>query len=1469
MNIIDTIQESKYIYSTFTKWGLKKYTCDVEYFTEEPLDDLSFVICSILQTHDGEYDKRELGILLGFSLSDYQLEGEYIRYYDVAERKIFEDLLKKIEDEHLIDVCENSLRLTGLGEISVKNNTHYQFYKGTQGIYEHLKLKTLSQDEMEAFPFYEDMGFYINVEDSKQFWPEDELCASIINGKSDSLIERLRLNSSIQYHIYQANKQEYFDLENKNVEIKLYHNQSTYFIEVMGRNGTAIKATSIVNNTENEIYKENLVLECLFQQLWDDKSTILNHASLNQFYDLVDFEELTKDSRTQWEDKELLEVIFSKANQTCWKNISRFCVVESLYPKLSEITDNIDWNILSVRVDSNFLIKEFENYPWDLEAISQDYNRKESVIEELILIQKETTDEWNWDILENRLSEKFILSHLDTVDVNLASYTKDIKDVHAAMLNNLDKRWDWNIVESSFDLGFILSNITSLAPYLHFVELLDRVFTNKEWSIKFCSSNAFLSALKSANNEGGVLASYVLNDKEYIWSDLVIKTLTDTGLLCWQSTPYMLGFECNDKLDWTDTFFENYSRYVTSQKGYSIVSGNIKNLSIIDSHPNWNWDWDTVSSNEALLADNAIFSKFGQNLNWSIVLDVVTNNNLLESMDNINFYIADDQEAWQKFSEIASIPYVIRTFNESRYPWNWTVLTKRMFSQLKLENLGNPLFVDKWDWNYLSQEISKTNLEKYLLTYASHWNWSIVFDRILEAEHRLNLNYLDKIAQQLSSLQPEVKVVAWSALTSKFSFKELRNLIQGSIRRKGYWWDMKLFCQNEGFDVFRDLDTCRSLVDWDALSSSEYVDKSLQYNKKLGIKSQAWKEDVKKLLSDPRNKWNFKLLSSFSSLKDQHWFLSRNKEKLDWTIISRDSNIFAESDKQKLNEIIEKYKSYIDFKVLSERTDINIQQIVKIYPNGDYDYNSLIQNDIIDPTLDLIISNKQYDWDWYVLTSKNKFKPTAEILLDNIDYSVNWAHLSLQDNQSLWSNIDLLDEILHHEDIIKEIDWYQVSGRPYFPIDSTIIDCLPLDKLNWKLLSSRKGILKYLDHYAKFVNWYEVSANNNIDYTDLDFFRKYKDLLDWAVICNNNSFCIDNKIIELFSDYIDWNKASSSLEIKFTKAFVEKYKDRWNWSALAKNKAFHNKVNILDFPYGRHSNVMSFLKQFPCKPKAYHFTHMSNAIKIIRSMKLQSRDLAEGNFSNSAGSNVYRTSKAHRFARFYFAPQSPTQFYNECLGKDSDDHRYYNKAVGLGLPKCPMPVFLVFDVEELLTVMPEKCYYSNGNMQKDSTRSFKVIEDPTKIKAREIYINSKNTFNERQQEFLIERELDFSRLANVGIYCYDEFQAEILRSELAGTKWEDIVKVKRQLYIHENKELKFVDNNNTIRITSDYNLPYELRIEYKYDAPVILNKNMVKRQRGNNIYMASCVELSKDTSFEVYFEVNTPRIGSWLIYKNK
>lgn len=247
-------------------------------------------------------------------------------------------------------------------------------------------------------------------------------------------------------------------------------------------------------------------------------------------------------------------------------------------------------------------------------------------------------------------------------------------------------------------------------------------------------------------------------------------------------------------------------------------------------------------------------------------------------------------------------------------------------------------------------------------------------------------------------------------------------------------------------------------------------------------------------------------------------------------------------------------------------------------------------------------------------------------------------------------------------------------------------------------------MMSLLDDFIDYVNWHVIS--NHINFNDISFLQKYKDQLDWTAVCDNDSFVMNNTILELFANYIDWSIASASLNINFTKTLVERFKDRWNWPVLVKNKAFHNRINIAELPFATQINVVEFVNQFPCVPKAYHFTHMSNAISILRSMKLQCRDMAKGRFSNSAGTNINRTSKAHRFTRFYFAPKSPTQFYNECLGKD-DNMQYYSRALNLGLPKCPMPVFFVFDIQELLMAMPEKCYYSDGNMQKDATRAIK------------------------------------------------------------------------------------------------------------------------------------------------------------------
>lgn len=1469
--ITEKIESAEYIYSAYTKWGLKKYVCNVSFFTEEPLDDLYYVICSILDTNDGGYyDKRSLGILLGFCMSSSGSGGKHDMYYDVAEVRIFEDILSKVENEHLITVRDHNIFLTDLGRISVRERKHYRFFVGTQDVYEHSVLKSETPIAMLMFPFYNDMGIFTELHTRKQIWPEDEDVENIIYCQPTQLIKRLELHSKQFPRIYSADLQDYFDLEVRKVPVKLYLSGEEYIPAIMNGDKIAVRATNLICESLNNLRKEDIILECLFQKLWDDKSAILNYQTLEPYVDLVDYEELTKDSRTVWEDSALFHLIVDRSTPTCWRNITRHCRLDVLRSYISSYKDNIYWPILTERIDDDYLLAHFVEYPWDLEVLSEDRKRKESVIEQLILINKDTEEDWNWDELGNRLSQDFVLSHLDIVRVNLTSYTTDTPPVRQAILNNLDKRWDWNKIESEFDLQFIYDNIKTIGGYFSYNSLFDRVFTDKKWADKFATSSSFIIEVSEASKSGGPLSTAIFNDKDYIWTTNVIDLLIDNGLLCWVSTPYMPGFECNTKLEWSKDFFNRYSSNITTDEGRMVISSKISDISILISSPSFNWDWDAVSGNANLLSDPSLYTHYGKMLNWCIILHNQKNASFLQSISGIENMIGDDKDAWSSFSSIAEIEYVIKKYKESQFPWDWTVLTERMFPKLKLDKLGNKLFVDKWDWTYLTKHVDIVFLNQNLDLFKKYWNWEVALPRILTAEKKYDYDYLDQLAVILTNISDkEKRQSAWTALTSQYSFKDLKKLIKETVLKRSYWWDMNYFCQHKEFYVFRDLEECRNVVDWDILSSSSSVDNSFKYDPKLGIKERAWHDEVRKLLSDQRNRWNFALLSHFESLRDEKWFINQYKEKIDWDYLSQTSKVFCTKDKQQLNEIIEANKKYIKFNIISERNDVDIDQIIKINPSADYNFNKLIERRVINVTQKLVEEMPDYSWDWMMVSSSKTFYPTADFLMSHIDCDLNWDYLSNQDNKQAWGDEKLILAVASKTNIAQQVDWYSLTSLEYFPLNENIFNILPLDKLNWKRLSGRKAILPFIDELTDYLDWSALSKNRHLISLEISALEKYKANLDWDVICHREGFVFTNEILSLFSDYIDWTLASASLNIKFTKALVDKYKDKWDWPVLMKNKAFNNTVDITDMPYARQINIVDFISKFPRKPQAFHFTHMDNAVKIIRAMKLQSRNKADGNFSNSAGSNVHRTAKAHRFARFYFMPKSPTQFYNECLGKDID-YSKYQKALNLGLPKCPLPVFFIFDIEEILSVMPDLCYYSNGNMQKDSSRCFKVVENPNRIKAREIYINSFDTFDERQQEFLVEGELDFSKLKQVQICCYDSYQMEKLKEELKGTKWENIVTVGSSLYEYKNKELYFNESQDAISIRTNYKNPFEFRISYSGSvAPTIINKKDVLRQRGNDIFLSSIVEVKKDTPFNIYFEVSSPRNGSWLIYRNQ
>lgn len=203
------------------------------------------------------------------------------------------------------------------------------------------------------------------------------------------------------------------------------------------------------------------------------------------------------------------------------------------------------------------------------------------------------------------------------------------------------------------------------------------------------------------------------------------------------------------------------------------------------------------------------------------------------------------------------------------------------------------------------------------------------------------------------------------------------------------------------------------------------------------------------------------------------------------------------------------------------------------------------------------------------------------------------------------------------------------------------------------------------------------------------------------------------------------------------------------------------------------------------------------------------------------------------------------------------------------MPKCPIPVFFVVDIEELLTRIPDKCYYSNGNMQCEWTKAYKVVDDPSHINAEGIY--DKYNKNARQQEFLVLDELDLSCLSSLQIYCYNDYQKKLLLRQVSTSPLRNRISLseKPDLYERVNRELKFNDCGDILEISTDYDNPFEFRIEFSNnDVPDIKNVNSILREKENNIYVSDYVKIRKDKSFRIYFEVSDPRKSSWLIYTN-
>jgi hypothetical protein len=367
---------------------------------------------------------------------------------------------------------------------------------------------------------------------------------------------------------------------------------------------------------------------------------------------------------------------------------------------------------------------------------------------------------------------------------------------------------------------------------------------------------------------------------------------------------------------------------------------------------------------------------------------------------------------------------------------------------------------------------------------------------------------------------------------------------------------------------------------------------------------------------------------------------------------------------------------------------------------------------------------------------------------------------------------------------------------------------------------------------AKFEDkwdWKSITKNPKVSFSDIDFIERFADKWDWEFLCEQGGLNLNNQILAKFKEHLKWDLISANTNIDFTREIIQQFKSYWNWTALKANKRVEELLGYYVADVISKSAILSFLDKIeqqcsPWKGYVYHFSHIDNAVEIIKNKKIQSRNkaLIKG---DAAGNVVHLRNDAHDYARFYFRPHTPTQFYNEFLGKNTTDGyeskqygwvSWYEKARSLGFPKCPIPIFFRFSLKEILFSKAEMCCISNGNMQTRSTKFVTIEKMINKFRFHDLYYTphqyaTKDDYNRyrnsAQQEFLVKDELSFNDLNDIEIVCPSDTDRTLLIN-LLGQEHKEIfskIVVNRKYYNNENPRIRVEEEDSELHISTAFN----------------------------------------------------------------
>lgn len=1564
MDYKEIINKGKLVYasrstdSNFRLWRLNKTACYVTYYKAVELSKLDKVLLMTIKYNGGSIYENKLAGILGFNVQD-DFDVTPKRYKDDGEVSIFRGILLELTKFALISNVDNKVSVTPLGELALKKGVKYEFYSGAQLLNECFDLAQKTEKEFLLFPFRDSLGIVSKIQGSKLL-PYDDFNNNTIEealyGAPEELVVRLLLQSDNSSSVFRAEASTDARMGEVYVDFRLYEYNGQKYPIVFYQDEVSVKANDLLFSDYNAQYVCNKIHIGEYLYLVRESGMRLTYQSLYPYMDVWSLDDFLESECLDWNDKKLFDSIAKVANGAQWSKISLVCPTESLKPNLKQYEESLDWIIISERFDDDFIVENATKYPWDFESLSA--NRSIDFIKRIIVIPELHNDtiDWDWETLMPQLEDEFVLQYIDTIPFVMYSQTEKYLTLHIESICTYpDRKWDWKFLSLNAELGFILNNISILGDYIYVEDVMPRAFSDENWVQHYYESSAFAFAVIQSKER--LSANYNANAANYQWSRELIDWHEKMGLISWKSTNYAVGFECNPNIIWNSEFFEHYKDKEFSVTGLKHISASVTECQIIDSNVDFKWSWAQLSHRNIVLDNIEFIRKYMERLSLDVVLTNLREDFVDQLYADSKFKsIASSHALWPLVTEKVSEGIIRRNFNDEN--WDWKVLSKRFCDSMHITQLGDNRWVDKLDWNYLSEHLDIIKIQKNLSLYVDRWNWKCITSRV---EHDFLISNLPEYYDSwdwealletiltdedlaYDSIKIQVAIILsqiddnkqlWALFTKRYSTEDIISMQNNqALSSVGFDWNYSDIYNRPDFEIEPYLQVYKEqdiYVDWDTLSSSKALDRILRWDKNITKDFNNWEDLVVSILENEDYDWNFKFLSTLTSINWCDNILRIRSEEWDWDYLSENSKCFSYNSKRpkELIKHIEKFDEWLNFALLSKRKDVRLDiKTISAHRSYPWDWNAISQNRSFALTAEFVMENKDFDWDWNALSCRNDCIFTAEFIKDNKNKEWNWVFLSKRkefvlntdtlialvtkewdwnelirrkdieftldllqliiDKDVNWKAISQRDDFYPTLEVLnilkdKSIDWSQISRREELSAD---VIFLYKDKLDWKVLSHSSHInisdIKVLDRYKSYLDWDFISNSPNLLLTE-DILEKFKDYLNWFIVCRRTDFIITTEILEKFESKLDWSRISRTGNIEFTLEIVDKYRDRWDWVALSENPAF--RASGVESSFKKELNLTEFYNELKSncygKPYVYHFTHMFNAIEVIRTRKILSRNRANELRLlkyDAAGSVVHRSSKAHPYARFYYRTGTQTQFYNECLGKQRNT-KYYQSALSNGLPMCPMPVFFKFDLQEVLSKHANTCYYSTGNLQTNWANVYKIVDDPCCIDAVHLYSRDnydKVVRDKKQQEFLVKNEFDFSDINNYQIICYDTEETEILRSIFKDDPICDhILSVyeAEDVFEHENPHLIFNIDDGILSIKTGYNGDYIFQIESNNITKAkVHNTKDIKAEKKNiiQLYDAVSVELG-DTPFEIYYVNMSPAARSprWLVYKHE